>query len=85
MQMAELLRLGRLEQKVFGNIPLRTLVKSCGMGLGSATGAVSRVSRVSRTGAEVAPGLSRAEQKRRWVTWGKRWASVEVPVMLQWL
>jgi hypothetical protein len=53
------------------------------MGLGSATGAVSRVSRVSRTGAEVEPGLSRAEQKRRRVTWGKRCASVEVPVVLR--
>jgi hypothetical protein len=41
------------------------------------------VSRVSRTGAEVEPGLSRPEQKRRRVTWGKRYASVEVPVVLQ--
>jgi hypothetical protein len=41
------------------------------MGLGSATGAVSRVSRVSRP-----------EQKRRRVTWGRRCASVEVPVVL---
>jgi hypothetical protein len=43
------------------------------------------VSRVSRTGAEVEPGLSRAEQKRRRVTWGKRCASVEVPVVLQFI
>ena len=52
------------------------------MGLGSAT-AVSKVSRVSRTGAEVEPGLSWSEQKRRGVTWGKRWASVEIPVVKQ--
>jgi hypothetical protein len=38
---------------------------------------------VSRTGGEVEPGLSRAEQKRRRVTWGKRCARVEVPVVLQ--
>jgi hypothetical protein len=46
-------------------------------------GAVSRVSRVSRTGAEVEPGLSRPEQKRRRVTWGKWCASVEIPVVKQ--
>ena len=48
------------------------------MGLGSARG-VSRVSRVSRTGAEVEPGLSWPDQKRRRVTWGNRCASVEIP------
>jgi hypothetical protein len=41
------------------------------------------VSRVSRTRAEVEPGLSRPEQKRRRVTWGRRCARVEVPVVLQ--
>jgi hypothetical protein len=53
------------------------------MGLGSATVRSAGVSRVSRTGAEVEPGLSGPEQKRRRVTWGKRCASVEVPVVLQ--
>jgi hypothetical protein len=38
-----------------------------------------RESRVSRTGAEVEPGLSRAEQNR----WGRRWAGVKIPVVLQ--
>ena len=38
---------------------------------------------VSRTGAEVEPGLSRPEQKRRRVTRGRRWASVEIPVVKQ--
>jgi hypothetical protein len=41
----------------------------------------SRVSRVGRTGAEVEPGLSRPKQKRRRVTWGRRCASVEIPVV----
>jgi hypothetical protein len=38
---------------------------------------------VSRTGAEDEPGLSRPEQKRRRVTWGRRCASVEIPVVKQ--
>jgi hypothetical protein len=38
---------------------------------------------VSRTGAEVEPGLSWPEQKQRRVTWGRRWASVEIPVVKQ--
>ena len=54
-----------------------------GMGLGSATVRSAGVRWVSRTGAGVEPGLSRPEQKRRRVTWGKRCASVEVPVVLQ--
>jgi hypothetical protein len=37
---------------------------------------------VSRTGAEVDPGLRRPEQKRRRVTWRKRCAIVEVPAVL---
>jgi hypothetical protein len=39
------------------------------------------VNRVSRTRARPEPGLSRAERKRRRVTWGRRCASVEIPVV----
>ena len=42
-----------------------------------------RESRWSRTGAEVEPGLSRAEQNRCGLTWGRRWAGVKIPVVLQ--
>ena len=36
---------------------------------------------MSRTGAEVELGLSRPEQKRRRVTWGRKCTSVEIPVV----
>jgi hypothetical protein len=39
------------------------------------------MSRVSRTGVEVEPGLSRPKQKRRRVTWGRRCTSVEILVV----
>jgi len=38
---------------------------------------------MSRTGAEVEPGLNQPEQKRRRVTWGRRWASIEIPTVKQ--